>query len=83
MIYNKKLIFGLHPHFRPNAPQTFGISQVMNHKGVLCYVNEMTTGKPLGNLRIGAVARELTIGLEGWNFPTHFIPHLRQVGKRT
>ena len=36
------------------APKTFDTSCDKNNEGVLCYVNEVTFGKPLGTLRIGA-----------------------------
>ena len=43
VIYNKKHIFDLHPHFGHQVPETLGIC-----------VNEVTFGKFLGSLRIGA-----------------------------
>lgn len=30
MIYNRKYVFGLHPHFWQRAPKTVGTSYVMN-----------------------------------------------------
>ena len=52
MIYNKKYLFGLHSHSQEKAPKTnFLIPKVV--RSVFCYVNSGTSGKVLGNLRMG------------------------------
>ena len=43
------------------------ISYDKNNKGVFCYINKVTFGKPLDNLRMkGLIARRAIQWLEGW-----------------
>ena len=44
VIYNKKYMFGPHPHFWHRAPKILGISSDEIDKSTLCYVNEVTLG---------------------------------------
>ena len=53
MLYKKKSTFGL--HLIPDAaPKTLVIPCEESNKSVFCYVNKVTSGKPLGNLRLGS-----------------------------
>ena len=64
------LVFFL--NFQHWAPKTLGISCDEINKDAFCYVNEVTFGKPLGNLRMrGWLPGEPTVWLEDWNFPSH------------
>ena len=48
-------ILGLCQCFLAQAPKPIGMSCDESHKGgVFYYVNEVSLGKPLGNLRMGA-----------------------------
>ena len=49
---HKKYVFGFYPSFWHRAPKTLGISP--SDKGAFCFVNEVTLGKSLSHLRIGA-----------------------------
>lgn len=54
MIYNK-YTFGRQPKSGPRAPERLGIK---NNKGVFCYVNKVTIGKSLDNLRLRSGCQE-------------------------
>ena len=56
VIYTKKHIFDLHPHFGHQVPKTLGIR-----------VSEVTFGKFSGSLRIGAGCQGK---LRGWELST-------------
>ena len=40
------------------APKTLEIPYGKNHEGILCYVNEVTFGKLVGNLTVGVGCQE-------------------------
>lgn len=54
VIYNKKCVLGLHPCYSHGATKTLGISYLRRATSIFSYVNEVTFGKPLSHLRMGA-----------------------------
>lgn len=64
MNYTKKYIFSLHPPILSQS--SYNPWNFLCDESVLCYINKMTFGMPLGDLQIRAShPEELTMRLDG------------------
>ena len=66
VLHHKKHVFGFHPSFWHRAPKTLGTATLLRDrdKGIFCYFNEVTHGKPLGCWLVPRGTNHMIRGLE-------------------
>ena len=64
-------VFGLYPTPGPELLKPWNFLIDDNNKGVFCCVNNMTLGKPPGNLGSRADCLRAQPSVGGWNFQSH------------